>query len=70
VIITIPDSFKAQDEAVESDIAQEQKYLHNIQVKLKPKVWWFGHYHNQYDYEANNTKYRILAISELSEFNI
>lgn len=69
-IITIPDSFKAQDEAVESDIAQEQKYLHNIQVKLKPKVWWFGHYHNQYDYESNNTKYRILAISELSEFNI
>lgn len=69
-IITIPDSFKAQDEHIESDIAEEQKYLHSIHSKYKPKAWWFGHYHHEYTYKLDNTQFRILAISELIEFKL
>jgi hypothetical protein len=43
----------------------ERKYLDDVLQKIRPKYWYYGHFHNSYTGTVENTLYKGLSIMEL-----
>ena len=52
-------------ESTWQQVLETRRYLDFVLKKVKPPLWFYGHYHNHYEGFVNGTTYRGLDIGEI-----
>ena len=52
-------------ESTWQQVLESRRYLDEVLKKVKPPLWFYGHYHNHYEGFVNGTTYRGLDIGEI-----
>lgn len=55
------------DEGLWEDILESRNYLEKINSRIKPKRWYYGHFHNSYSGSTGCTIWRCLSELEILE---
>lgn len=61
-----PEYFHA-DMNLQEDLMEEQYIFYQIQNKVKPAQWFYGHFHTSCSWSDSGTRIRVLDIGELWE---
>lgn len=61
-----PEYFHA-DVNLQEDLMEEQYIFYQIQNKIKPAEWFYGHFHTSCSWSDNGTRIRVLDTGELCE---
>ena len=56
------------DLEVYRNICSDRDYLSEVLKELKPRYWYFGHYHKSFSGTFGNTLYKGLGIEEIIQY--
>ena len=69
------DYYMQMDPDLENDVKKGKRYLTQVYNNIRPKYWFFGHYHTNYEEMICDTKFKCCDMSDhftvlLNEFEI
>lgn len=63
-------AFMQMDRALENDINKENEQIMKIHEQIKPKKWWFGHFHVNERFNLHNTVCYATDICNLTPIHL
>lgn len=63
-------SFVEKDKLLLDDLKKQREIMDYVVDKVRPKEYYYGHYHNSELQEHNGCSYRCLNINELKELKV